>query len=74
MARGKSYIDEPVTVVFKTSERSNAKVKMKVFKNKTIDDVIDPKIKIIGIPDNAIYLEVGLGESFINKYKLKYKL
>jgi len=68
MARGKSYIDEPVTVVFKTSERSNAKVKMKVFKNK------DPKIKVIGIPDNAIYLEVGLGESFINKYKLKYKL
>jgi hypothetical protein len=47
---------------------------MKVFKNKTIDDVIDPKIKVIGIPDNAIYLEVGLGESFINKYKLKYKL
>jgi len=74
MARGKSYIDEPVIVVFKTSERSNAKVKMKVFKNKTIDDVIDPKIKVIGIPDNAIYLEVGLGESFINKYKLKYKL
>jgi len=74
MARSKSYIDEPVVVVFKTSNRSNAQTKMKVFKNRNIDEVIDPKSKLPGIPDIAVFLEVGLGESFIERYKSKYKL
>jgi hypothetical protein len=74
MARSKSYVDDPVVVVFKTSNRSNAQTKMKVFKNRTVDEVINPKIKLPGIPDIAIFLEVGLGESFIQKYKSKYKI
>jgi hypothetical protein len=74
MARQKLYVDEPVTVVFKTSNRSNAQTKIKTFKNRNIDEVIDPKIKLPGIPETAVFLEVGLGESFIEKYKLKYKL
>lgn len=74
MARQKLYVDDPVVVVFKTSNRSNAKTKMKVFKNRNIDQVIDPKIKLPGIPETSVWLEVGLGESFIEKYKLKYNL
>lgn len=74
MARGKSYVDDPVVVVFKTSNRSNAQTKMKVFKNKNVDEVIDPKYKLPGIPEIAVWLEVGLGEIFIKKYQLKYKL
>jgi hypothetical protein len=74
MARGKSYVDEPVVVVFKTSNRSNAQTKIKVFKNKNVDEVIDPKYKLPGIPETAVWLEVGIGETFIQKYSNKYKL
>jgi hypothetical protein len=74
MARSKSYVDDPVIVVFKTSNRSNAQTKMKIFKNKNIDEVIDPKCKLPGIPEAAIWLEVGLGEIFIQKWQSKYKL
>ena len=62
----------PTVVVFKTSKRSNAKTKIKVI-NKNIDYVLGAK-KIPGIPDIAEWLEVGIGTSFVNKYKQKYNL
>ena len=74
MAREKLYTNDPVVIVFKTSNRSNAQTKMKVFKSKTIDDIINPKTKLPGIPDTAVFLSVGLGEIFIKDFKLKYKL
>jgi hypothetical protein len=74
MARGKLYVDDPVVVVFKTSNRSNAQTKMKVFNNRNVDEVINIKSKLPGIPESAVWLEVGIGESFIQKYKSKYKL
>jgi hypothetical protein len=64
--------DMPTVIVFKTSNRSNAKTKMKVI-NKNIDYVLSAK-KIPGIPDIAEWLEVGVGNSFISKYKQKYNL
>ena len=36
--------------------------------------VIDTKSKLPGIPDIAEFIEVGVGESFIQKYKSKYKI
>jgi hypothetical protein len=45
---------------------------MKTFRNKSIDDVLEKKLP--GIPDNAVILEMGIGEIFEEKYKLKYKL
>ena len=66
------YGKNPVVVVFKTSNRSNAKTKMKVI-NKNIDYVLTAK-KIPGIPAIAEWLEVGVGKSFISKYKQKYNL
>jgi len=68
MAR-ESYIF-PVVVMFKTSNRSNAKTKVKVINNKNVDEVLDVKTKIPGIPENAVILEIGLGESFIEKFGL----
>ncbi|MDA8686576.1 hypothetical protein N9L94_06145 [Robiginitalea sp.] len=62
----------PTVVVFKTSNRSNAKTKMKVI-NKNIDYVLSAK-KIPGIPDIAEWLEIGVGTSFISKYTKKYNL
>jgi hypothetical protein len=64
--------DTPTVVVFRTSNRSNAKVKMKII-NKNIDYVISAK-KIPGIPDIAEWLEVGVGKSFIDRYSRKYNL
>tara|TARA_R100001509_G_C4877171_1_gene218924 strand:- start:1738 stop:2124 length:387 start_codon:yes stop_codon:yes gene_type:complete len=59
-------------VVFKTSNRSNAKTKIKVI-NKNIDYVLSAK-KIPGIPKIAEWLEVGVGKSFVERYKQKYNL
>ena len=64
--------DMPTVIVFKTSNRSNAKTKMKII-NKNIDYVLSTK-KIPGIPDIAEWLEVGIGKSFVSKYKQKYSL
>ena len=64
--------DMPTVIVFKTSNRSNAKTKMKII-NKNIDYVLTAK-KIPGIPDIAEWLEVGIGKSFVSKYKQKYSL
>jgi len=66
------YHKADVTIVFKTSNRSNAKTKMKTLRNKSIDDVLEKKIP--GIPDNAVILEIGLGHRFEQQWKTKYKL
>lgn len=69
---GAPYPKLPVVLVFKSSNRKNAKTKMKVFRNKNID-IVNGK-KLPGVPDNALILELAIGESFINTYKQKYKL
>jgi hypothetical protein len=66
------YHKSDVTIVFKTSNRSNAKTKIKTLRNKSIDDVLDRKIP--GIPDNAVILEMGIGDEFEERWKHKYKL
>jgi len=70
----KTYGKQPVVIVFKTSERSNAKIKMKVFNNKNIDEVLDENVNLPGVPDNAVIMDIGVGENFINQYKTKYGL
>jgi hypothetical protein len=67
-----AYHKSNVTIVFKTSNRSNAKTKMKTFRNKSIDDVLEKKLP--GVPDNAVIVELGLGDVFEQKWKTKYKL
>jgi len=64
MARDGSYIT-PVVVKFKTSNRSNAKTKVKIIRNRNIDEVLDKATKIPGIPEKAIILDIGVGKSFI---------
>lgn len=67
------YHKSTVSVVFKTSNRSNAKTKIKTFRNKSVDDILDAK-RIVGIPDNAIILEIGIGKELEEQYRNKYKL
>ena len=54
---GASYPKEPVVLVFKTSNRSNAKTNMKVYKNKNVDYVNEKKLP--GVPENSIFLELN---------------
>ena len=71
--KGKSYGKLPVVLVFKTSNRSNAKTKMKVFNNENIDYILSAP-KLVGVPSNSIILECGVGRSFVEKWKVKYNL
>jgi|TARA_R110000796_G_scaffold59604_3_gene137523 hypothetical protein len=66
-------IKGPVAIVFKTSDRSNARVKIKTYRKKSIDDILMAK-KLVGVPENAIILEMGMGKSLELQYRKKYKL
>lgn len=68
-----SYHKDLVTVVFKTSNRSNANTKIKTYRNKSIDDILDAR-KLVGIPDKAVILEIGMGEQLEKQYRKKYNL
>ena len=50
--KGKAYNKQPVVMVFRTSNRSNAKTKMKVWRNENIDWIITQD-KLAGVPSNA---------------------
>lgn len=65
MARETMYPKIPVVVTFKTSNRSNAKTKKKVFNNRNIDEILDPDTKLPGIPSTAIIEHIGIGKSFV---------
>lgn len=65
MARDSLYPKIPIVVTFRTSNRSNAKLKKKVFRNRTIDEILDIDVKLPGIPENAIIEHIGMGKRFI---------
>ena len=63
----------PVVMVFKSSNRSNAKVKMKIWNNTNVD-YINSCGKLPGVPKDAIILELATGHKFIEKFKLEHNL
>lgn len=67
------YHKSMVTIIFKTSNRANAKTKIKTFRNKSIDDILSAK-RIIGIPETSIILELGIGTELEFQYRKRYKL
>ena len=71
--KGKAYGKQPVVLVFKTSNRSNAKIKMKVWKNENIDHIISQD-KLTGVSSKAVMLELGVGNALIERYRQKYDL
>ena len=60
----------PVVVVYK--EKRKRKVTMQVFDAK-VDDIIATGKRKPLVPDDAEILEIGVGESFLEKYKKKHK-
>lgn len=71
--KNRSYNKMPVVMVFKTSNRNNAKIKMKVWRNTNID-YINSSAKLPGVPEKAVILHLSIGESFIKKYEQEYNL
>jgi len=67
MAKDGAYLKAPITVTFKTSNRSNAKVKKKVIRNRNLDEVLDINTKIPGIPSSAIITHIGMGKKYTKK-------
>ena len=76
MARGRTseYAKIPISIVFATSNRSNAKIKIKTVKNRNIDEISESDFNIPGIPKIAVIKEVGVGKAFHDIYKQKYGL
>ena len=67
----KPYSKQPVVMVFKTSNRSNAKTKMKTWNNENIDYIMTAP-ELPGVPIDAIILELAVGEGFIELFNQKY--
>ena len=72
MARESSYPKVSISIAFATSNRKNAKVKVKTIRNRTIDDLIDCNYIIPGIPAKSVIKEVGVGKIFKKRYEKKY--
>ena len=70
--RSSSYPKVPIVIAFATSNRSNAKYKVKVVRNRNIDELMDCNYIIPGIPKTRVIKEVGIGEIFVERYKKKY--
>ena len=60
-------------MVFKTSNNSNARVKIKIWANENIDYIISQS-QLVGVPDKSVILELGVGQSLIDIWKLNYNL
>ena len=76
MAKGRTsdYLKLPISIVFATSNRSNARIKLKTIKNRNIDQLIECDFNIPGIPEKAVIKKVGVGKRFHDIYKQKYGL
>lgn len=63
----------PVVVVHK-GPRKNSKSQLEIFTNIRVDDIIDVKKRKPLIPHQNEILDIGVGESFVERYKKKYKI
>ena len=64
----------PIVLVYKKSKRHNAKPYIEVFHDMVVDDFINLRKKKPVLPENYEILEIGMGESFVDRYKKKYKI
>lgn len=63
----------PVVIVHK-APRKNSKTQIEIFTNTRVDDIIDGNKRKPPIPHSHEILDIGVGESFVERYKKKYKL
>ncbi len=61
-------------IVVHKGPRKNAKVILQVFENTRVDDIISTTKRKPLIPKENEILDIGVGISFVERYKKKYKL
>ena len=61
-------------VVVHKGHRKNSRVIMEVFENTRVDDIITTTKRKPLIPKENEILDIGVGISFVERYKKKYKL
>jgi hypothetical protein len=64
---------QEVVVVHK-GPRKNSKIILEVFENTRVDDIITTTKRKPLIPKENEILDLGVGLSFVERYKKKYKL
>ena len=63
----------PIVVVHKGPKKTS-KFQLEIFTNSRVDDIIDGNKRKPPIPHSNEILDIGVGESFIERYKKKYKI
>ena len=61
-------------VVVHKGPRKNSKIILKIFENTRVDDIISATKRKPLIPKENEILDIGVGLSFVERYKKKYKL
>ena len=65
---------QPKVIVVHKGPRKNSKIILEIFDNVRVDDIINLRKKKPLIPKENEILDIGVGESFISRYKKKHKL
>ena len=64
----------PDVVVVHKGPRKNSKIYINIFTNVRVDDILNSNQRNPLIPSENEILEIGVGASFEEKYRKKYKL
>lgn len=64
----------PTIVVIHKGPRKNSKIQIEIFNDIRVDDIINSNKRKPLIPNENEILEIGVGKSFVERYKQKYKL
>jgi hypothetical protein len=73
MSRGRpTEKNIPTIVIYKKSETSKKHFMLVTEKN--VDEIIVMKKRNSTLPDNYVIVDIGVGESFIEKYKKEYNI
>jgi hypothetical protein len=65
---------QPKVIVVHKGPRKNSKIILEIFDNVRVDDIINLRKKKPLIPKENEILDIGVGESFVERYKKKHKL
>jgi len=66
--------ETPPTIVVHKGPRKNSKIQLDIFTNIRVDDIIDGNKRKPPIPHENEILDIGVGNSFKEKFEKKYKL
>ena len=69
-----SYPKISIGIAWAATDKENAVVKLKVEKNKNIDEIMALNYNLPGIPKDAVIKGVVMGDALIEKLKVKFNI